>query len=30
MLHTRRESNGKKKGEAHAKCENKYLAWPFI
>ena len=27
---TRRESNGKKKGEGNAKCGNKYLAWAFV
>ena len=27
---SRRESNGKKKGEGNAKCGNKYLAWAFI
>ena len=27
---SRRESNGKKKGEGNTKCGNKYLAWAFI
>lgn len=27
---SRRESNGKKKGEGNAKCGNKYLAWAFV
>ncbi|MFM8769518.1 MAG: IS110 family transposase [Rubrivivax sp.] len=27
---SRRESNGKKKGQGNAKCGNKYLAWAFI
>ena len=27
---TRRESNGKKKGENNGKCGNKYLAWAFV
>ena len=27
---SRRESNGKKKGEGNAKCGNKHLAWAFI
>jgi transposase len=30
MVNSRRESNGKKKGEGNAKCGNKYLAWAFI
>jgi transposase len=30
VVNTRRESNGKKKGEGNAKCGNKYLAWAFI
>lgn len=30
MVSSRRESNGKKKGEGNAKCGNKYLAWAFI
>ena len=30
MVDSRRESNGKKKGEGNAKCGNKYLAWAFI
>jgi transposase len=30
VVDTRRESNGKKKGEGNAKCGNKYLAWAFI
>ena len=27
---TRRESNGKKKGEGNARCGNKFLAWAFV
>jgi len=27
---SRRESNGKKKGEGNTKCGNKYLAWAFV
>lgn len=27
---SRRESNGKKKGQGNTKCGNKYLAWAFI
>jgi transposase len=27
---TRRESNGKKKGENNGKCGNKYLAWAYV
>ena len=27
---SRRESNGKKKGEGNAKCGNKHLAWAFV
>ena len=27
---SRRESNGKKKGEGNTKCGNKHLAWAFI
>ena len=27
---SRRETNGKKKGEGNAKCGNKHLAWAFI
>jgi transposase len=27
---SRRESNGKKKGEGNAKNGNKYLAWAFV
>ena len=27
---SRRESNGKKKGEGNARCGNKHLAWAFI
>jgi transposase len=27
---SRRESNGKKKGEGNAKCGNKHLAWAFM
>lgn len=30
VVDSRRESNGKKKGEGNAKCGNKYLAWAFI
>jgi transposase len=30
MVDSRRESNGKKKGEGNVKCGNKYLAWAFI
>lgn len=30
VVNSRRESNGKKKGEGNAKCGNKYLAWAFI
>jgi transposase len=30
MVDSRRESNGKKKGEGNAKCGNKFLAWAFI
>jgi len=30
MVDSRRESNGKKKGEGNAKCGNKHLAWAFI
>ena len=30
MVVSRRESNGKKKGEGNAKCGNRYLAWAFI
>lgn len=30
MVGSRRESNGKKKGEGNAKCGNKHLAWAFI
>jgi len=29
-VQSRRESNGKKKGEGNAKCGNKYLAWAFV
>lgn len=29
-VESRRESNGKKKGEGNAKCGNKYLAWAFV
>ncbi|TDR79939.1 IS110 family transposase [Paludibacterium purpuratum] len=29
-VNSRRESNGKKKGEGNAKCGNRYLAWAFI
>jgi len=29
-VHSRRESNGKKKGEGNAKCGNRHLAWAFI
>jgi len=27
---SRRESNGKKKGEGNSKCGNRYLAWAFV
>ncbi len=30
MVDSRRESNGRKKGEGNAKCGNRYLAWAFI
>ena len=30
MVDSRRESNGKKKGEGNAKCGNKHLCWAFI
>ena len=30
MLDSRRESNGRKKGEGNAKNGNKYLAWAFV
>lgn len=30
MVNSRRESNGKKKGEGNVKCGNRYLAWAFI
>lgn len=30
MVDSRRESNGKKKGDGNAKCGNKFLAWAFI
>ena len=30
MVGSRRESNGRKKGEGNAKCGNRYLAWAFI
>ncbi len=30
VVGSRRESNGKKKGEGNAKCGNKHLAWAFI
>ncbi len=30
LVDSRRESNGKKKGEGNAKCGNKYLAWAFV
>lgn len=30
VVDSRRESNGKKKGEGNAKCGNKYLAWAFV
>ena len=30
MVDSRRESNGKKKGEGNAKCGNKHLAWAFV
>jgi transposase len=29
-VHSRRMSNGKKKGENNGKCGNKYLAWAFV
>lgn len=29
-VNSRRESNGKKKGEGNRKCGNKYLAWAFV
>ena len=29
-VNSRRESNGKKKGEGNTKCGNKHLAWAFI
>jgi transposase len=29
-VNSRRESNGKKKGEGNTKCGNRYLAWAFI
>lgn len=29
-VESRRESNGKKKGEGNAKCGNKHLAWAFV
>lgn len=29
-VNSRRESNGKKKGEGNAKCGNRHLAWAFI
>jgi len=29
-VNSRRESNGKKKGEGNTKCGNKYLAWAFV
>lgn len=29
-VESRRDSNGKKKGEGNAKCGNKYLAWAFV
>jgi transposase len=29
-VNSRRESNGKKKGEGNAKCGNKHLAWAFV
>jgi transposase len=29
-VQSRRESNGKKKGEGNAKCGNKHLAWAFV
>lgn len=30
VVDSRRESNGKKKGEGNAKCGNKHLAWAFV
>lgn len=30
MVDSRRESNGKKKGQGNVKCGNSYLAWAFI
>ena len=30
MVDSRRESNGKKKGEGNVKCGNRHLAWAFI
>lgn len=30
LVDSRRESNGKKKGEGNRKCGNKHLAWAFI
>lgn len=30
LVDSRRESNGKKKGEGNTKCGNKYLSWAFI
>lgn len=30
LVDSRRESNGKKKGEGNTKCGNRYLAWAFI
>ena len=29
-VESRRDSNGKKKGEGNTKCGNKYLAWAFV
>ncbi len=29
-MNSRRESNGKKKGEGNVKCSNKHLAWAFV
>lgn len=29
-VNSRRESNGKKKGQGNAKCGNKHLAWAFV
>ncbi|MBU1426846.1 MAG: IS110 family transposase [Gammaproteobacteria bacterium] len=29
-VNSRRESNGKKKGEGNTKCGNKFLAWAFV